>query len=105
MRTGEAASASKTSDSTVTAVEPGPDGVALTVGSRQVHADDVIAADGGRTVANALGIPMVGQPRGLMLDGILRKWFWGSRIGGWVGKQLSRLSIYRARPSDHPGHR
>jgi hypothetical protein len=49
-----------------------------------------VAAGSSFLISNALGIPMVGQPRGMMLDGILRKWFWGSRVGTWVGKQLSR---------------
>ncbi len=40
--------------------------------------------------SNALGVPLIGRPKGVMLDGALRKWFWGSRLGAWMARQLAR---------------
>ncbi len=38
-----------------------------------------IAAGSGFLLCNALGIPMLGRRAGVMLDGSLRKWFWGTQ--------------------------
>ena len=49
-----------------------------------------MAAGGSLLVSNALGIPLVGKPRTKMVDGQLRIWFWGSRLGVWLGRYLAR---------------
>jgi serine/threonine-protein kinase len=49
-----------------------------------------IASGSGFLICNALGIPMLGRRAGIMLDGSLRKWFWGSKVGSWVARHLAR---------------
>ncbi len=41
-------------------------------------------------LCNALGIPMLGRRAGVMLDGALRKWFWGTKLGAWTARHLGR---------------
>jgi serine/threonine-protein kinase len=49
-----------------------------------------IAAGSGFLICNALGIPMLGRRAGVLLDGSLRKWFWGTKLGSWVARHLAK---------------
>lgn len=49
-----------------------------------------LAAGSTLLIANALGIPFIPNNRSRVLDGSLRHWFWGSRVGTWLAHALSR---------------
>ena len=48
-----------------------------------------IATGSAFLIGNALGIPLVAGPKSILLDGGMRRWLWGSRLGSWLARQLS----------------
>ena len=61
-----------------------------------------MAAAGSALLATSLGIPLGGGPGRMMLDGALTNWFWGSRVGQWLGRQLARGRTAPMRVTNRP---